>query len=154
MTLAELLDAWRVNNALNLELLNLVDDGWMDLKPGSGKTIRSNFTHIVSVRKMWAGEKVGKEAAAVPILDWKSASRCDIREALIISSELMTEVLKRRDAVTKPGKWNLPLFFAYCVAHEAHHRSQIEIALRIGGHEPDDKVLYGLWEWDKKQVSS
>ncbi len=154
MTIEELCDAWRVNNALNLELLDLVEDDWMDLKPGSGKTIRSNFTHLVLVRKMWVEEKLAKEAAAIPKLDWKSASRSEIREGLRISSELMIELLKRRDAATKPSKWSLPVFFAYCIAHEAHHRSQIDIALRISGHEPDDKVLYGLWEWDKKQISS
>ncbi|MBX7135628.1 MAG: DinB family protein [Fimbriimonadaceae bacterium] len=154
MTLDELLDAWRVNNALNLELLDLIEDDWMDLKPGSGKTIRSNFTHLVSVRKMWAEEKLAKDSAAIPKLDWKTASKSEIREGLRQTSDLMIELLKRRVASTKPSKWSLPLFFAYCIAHEAHHRSQIEIALRIGGHEPEDKVLYGLWEWDKKQISS
>jgi len=38
-------------------------------------------------------------------------------------------------------------FLGYMIAHEAHHRGQIIIALKENGHLPDKKILYGLWEW-------
>jgi uncharacterized damage-inducible protein DinB len=142
MSIDDLLDAWRVNNAVNLELLALCADDDMELKPGKGKSIRSNFTHIVSVRKMWS------EAEAIPKLDWKTATREEIVEGFNTSNEAMLELFRRKEA--KPGKWSTLGFFAYCVAHEAHHRSQIEIALRINDREPEDKLLYELWEWQKK----
>ena len=41
-------------------------------------------------------------------------------------------------------------FFAYCIAHEANHRSQVEIALRMNDREPETALLYRLWEWGKK----
>lgn len=143
----DFISAWRANNAINLELLSLCTEDTLELKPGKGKTIRSNFTHIVSVRKMWLEEKMAKEAAAIPKLDWKTASRAEITEGLTISSDLMGQLLERKATQAKPSKWSLPLFFAYCIAHEAHHRSQIEIALRIAGKDPEDAVLYRLWEW-------
>ena len=37
------------------------------------------------------------------------------------------------EASTKPGRWSTIRFFAYCIAHEANHRGQIEIALRVNG---------------------
>ena len=149
MDIEELLDAWRVNNALNLELLDIVADEDFELKPGKGKTIRSNFVHLVGVRKMWAEEKLKTDAALIPKLDWKSAAREDLRRGLEQSSELMSNLFRKMHEGQRPGR-SLLKFFAYCIAHEAHHRSQIEIALRINAREPDDAFLYGLWEWTKK----
>jgi len=148
MLIEDLLDAWRVNNVINLELLGLSPDETLELKPGKGKTIRSNFVHIVFFRRAYAEEKMRAEAEAIPKLDWKTAPREEIVDALNVSAEVTAELLRRVDA--KPGRWTAAMRLAYCVAHEAHHRSQIEIALRLGGHEPDDAVLYRLWEWTKK----
>lgn len=152
--LDELLDAWRANNALNVELLGACADEDLDLKPGKGKTIRSNYVHIVGVRRMWCehggrGRGAAVPAADIPKLDWKAATRKQILHGLEASNEAMCALFHRKAASSK-GRWTLGLFFAYCIAHEAHHRSQIEIALRINGREPDDGFLYGLWEWDKK----
>lgn len=62
----------------------------------------------------------------------------------------MAEYLRQQ--AEKGGSRRFPplLFFAYAISHEAHHRSQIELTLRIHGMEPDDAALYGLWEWTKK----
>ena len=149
-SLSELLDAWRVNNALNLELLAACSDDDFELKPGKGKTIRSNFVHIIGVRRMWLEENMSKEAKAIPKPDWKAATRKELEDGLAISSKLMMELFKKRTERTKSDRWSNLKFFAYAVAHEAHHRSQIEIALRINGREPEDDFLYGLWEWTKK----
>lgn len=149
MTLDDLCLAWRQNNAINLRLLELCPDDTFELKPGSGKTIRSNFVHIVGVRKMWLEDRLKSEAAAIPKLDWKSATREEIIEGLAVSSAAMEKLFRAREERAKPGANPTICFFAYCVAHEAHHRSQIEIALRIAKREPEDLELYRLWEWGK-----
>src|SRR5438105_15696715 len=131
MNLDDLLTAWRVNNVINLEMLRLCTDDQLDLKPGKGKTIRSNYAHIISVRRMWAEVKLPKEAALVPKLDWKTATREEIVNGLALSFALMEDHFRKMAASTKPGTWSNLLFFAYCIAHEANHRAQIEIALRI-----------------------
>jgi len=149
--LEALLEAWQANEATNRELWALCSDDDFDLRPGKGKTIRSNFTHLVSVRRMWLEEKMKAEAAAIPKLDWKTATRAEILAGLEVSNEGMLAYLTRR--AEKPGGsggWTLLKFFAYAVAHEAHHRSQVEIALRINGREPAEAKLYELWEWGKK----
>lgn len=142
-----MVEAWRINNALNLELLDICTDDDLELKPGKGKTIRSNLVHLISVRRSWAEEAVKVEAQAIPKLDWKSATRDEMRSGLDTSRDVIAALFRKRE---EKGKWNPFVFFGYIVAHEAHHRSQIEIALRLNGREPDDKFLYGLWEWSKK----
>jgi uncharacterized damage-inducible protein DinB len=146
MDLDELLAAWSGNCLANRELLAICEDADFELKPGKGKTIRSNFVHIVGVRRMWAGDGLPKEAEKIPKLDWKTADRAEIEAGLQVSDAVMEQVLRRR---VEKGKDPLR-YFAYCVAHEANHRGQVEIALRLNGREPSDDVLYGLWDWWKK----
>lgn len=148
MTLEDVLHAWRANDAQNHALLTLCADEDFELKPGNGKTIRSNFVHIVSVRKSWTQDKLKRESASIPKLDWKTATRGEIVEALEISNDVMLMYLEFK-ASAKPTSWTPAMFFAYAVSHEAHHRSQVEIALRINGREPEDLKLYALWEWPK-----
>jgi uncharacterized damage-inducible protein DinB len=150
VNLEDLLDAWRANEAANLELLALCADEDFELKPGKGKTIRSNFTHLVSVRRMWLEDKMKAAAAAIPKLDWKSATREEIVGGLDVSGQGMLAYFAKRAEPPSSGGWTLMKFFAYAIAHEAHHRSQVEIALRINGKEPEEKALYGLWEWGGK----
>lgn len=141
--------AWRANARITRRLLDLCPDEAFDLKPGSGKTIRSNFVHIVGVRRMGLEHGPLKVPKAAVTLDWKTADRGDIEAALEESDRLVAEILALTPEPTKPSHWSPALMLAYLVAHEAHHRSQIEIALRIGGHPLRDEDSYSLWEWTK-----
>lgn len=85
----------------------------------------------------------------IPKLDWQEAAREEILEGLIASSRAMEALLAKREGSAGKSRWSAPLFFGYAVAHEAHHRSQIEIALRLAGRGPDDAALLGLWDWPK-----
>ena len=134
MSLDDLLDAWRRNCAINYLLLAGCPDEAFDLKPGKGKTVRSNWVHIVGVRRGHLEQSFRKEAQEVPKLDWQTASRSEIEGALRQTDSLMELSLRRMDETGRPPRWSAARFFGYCVAHEAHHRCQIEIALRLGGH--------------------
>lgn len=102
------------------------------------------------VRKMWLSDKMKKESENVPKLDWQTAKRKEIINGLNISSELMQQLFHKMNERAQTGKGKSVMkFFAYCIAHEAHHRSQIEIAMRTNNCEPDEKSLYHLWEWEK-----
>lgn len=148
MSLEDLLDAWRANDAQNHAMLAFCNDADLELKPGKGKTIRSNFVHIIGIRRSWAEAKLKKEASSIPKLDWKTATIEEIIEGLEISNDVMVAYFEKV-AESKRTTWSPTMFFAYAVAHEAHHRSQIEIALRLNDREPETLALYALWEWPK-----
>jgi uncharacterized damage-inducible protein DinB len=143
-----LADAWRANCAINHELLALCRDEDLDLKPGKGKTIRSNFVHIAGVRRSHIEEKLRAEAVSIPKPDWQTATREELAAALTSTDDLVVLLLER--IALKPGRWTPARFLGYMVSHDAHHRSQIEMALRLNGREPEDKYLYELWNWPKK----
>ena len=147
MTLDDLLDAWRANNAVNRRLLELCPNEAFDLKPGKGKTIRSNWVHLIGVRRSHVEAMSRTVAETIPKLDWKTATREEIVIALAASDEAMAATFARLD--TKPNHWTAARFFAYSVAHEAHHRSQIETTLRLNGMELEDAAMFGLWDWPK-----
>jgi uncharacterized damage-inducible protein DinB len=149
MTIDQLLDTWRASNVINLEILDLCHDEDFELKPGKGKTIRSNFVHIIGFRRAWCEAEAKDLAFKIPKLDWKTADRGEIRNGLTASHDAMIELFKGLEAKENP-KMTAVMMLGYAIAHEANHRAQIEIALRLNGKEPTNAELYRLWEWAKK----
>ncbi len=147
MALDDLLDAWRANDAVNRRLLALCPDESFELKPGKGKTIRSNWVHIVWFRRAFIEEKMRRAAEAHPKLDWRTATREEIVEGLDWTFEFTGTVLER--LAEKPTRYTAAKFLALSVAHEANHRAQIEIALRLAGIEFPEGATYEMWDWAK-----
>lgn len=50
----------------------------------------------------------------------------------------------------KGFKPHVTAFLGYIIAHDAHHRSQVIIALKQAGHKVDQKIAYGIWEWGSR----
>jgi uncharacterized damage-inducible protein DinB len=152
MTFEELLDAWRVNNAINLEMLERTSEEDLGFKPGRGKTIRANLVHLIDIRAAHVEERLKEDAERIPRLDWRRATKDELREGLIASHDAMAKLFRLREESPsrKPDRWTTPMFFAYCIAHEAHHRAQIEMSWRLADREPEDVFLFRMWDWHKK----
>lgn len=144
-----LLESWDINARLNLYVLEAIIDEHLAIKLEKGKTVLGNLTHIHNVRLMWLKSAGPDLLEGISKLDDKS-EREDLVRELNLSSVAIRTLLERAESPEgriKGFKPHAAGFVGYLVAHEAFHRTCIEIALRQNGHALSDKVAYGLWEW-------
>jgi uncharacterized damage-inducible protein DinB len=146
-----LTETWQINNRVMLFLLEgTADDGLEAALFPRGRTVRDLFAHVHNVRLMWL------KSAAPDLLDHleklekdpKSSSEV-LATSLTASGEAIATLIERgiEDGKIKGFKPHPTAFVGYLLSHEAHHRGQIEWALRHAGHALTDKTSYGLWEW-------
>ena len=152
MDYQQLFDTWAINNRINLYLLDAIPEEHLgDVLASKGRDVGKQFGHIHNVRLMWLAAALLEALAGIDKMDPKQpVDKALLQTALTRSGEaiglLLTHAAENGGQV-KGFKPHLTAFVGYLAAHEAHHRSQIIIALKQSGHPLDKKVLYGIWEW-------
>src|SRR5688572_3033345 len=143
-----LLDAWRVNERINQELLSLVAPHIWRAFPASSKrrNIATSFAHIHNVRCMRI--KMSHSSVAVPErLDRAELTPDDARKALAESAEAMAALI--RIGLDAGGHVPNHRPDVGALVHEAHHRGQISHWCRELGAPQTPEQQLKLWEWDK-----
>lgn len=152
---AQLVEAWRSNNRINLLLIERIGDEGMEstLSTRGGRTVRRQFTHLHNMR-VWQLEKRAKDLVAG--LD-KFATRDEPdRETLAAALRASGAAVERFLVDSLAGvdgrrRFKKGVFTAlsYFVAHESHHRGSILLTLKQCGHHLDKATRYGIWDWDR-----
>ena len=145
-----LIGANATNNRVNLYLVqNLSDAAWRAEPPGKkGRNIASMVAHIHNVRLMWL--KAAGVTTLPAKLDPESVTKPQAMEALEESWKAIEDALRpslNADGRFKGFKPDVVSFFAYLVAHDAHHRGQITMLARQLEHPVSQSVRFGMWEW-------
>jgi uncharacterized damage-inducible protein DinB len=150
-----LLNAWRVNERINQELLRLIAPHIWRAFPGSSRrrNIATSFAHIHNVRCMRL--KMCHSSVAVPErLDRAEITPDDARKALTVSADAMAQLIRLGlDAGGHVPNYRPDVVAMVCGAmvHEAHHRGQIYLMLGLRGVAVPP--LYGLTETEVRQRS-
>jgi uncharacterized damage-inducible protein DinB len=151
----QLLQAWRTNNKMNLLFIDNVDDDGMQktLSTRGGRNIYQQLVHVHNVRVGWLENSAKDIAKKYKQLDKegaydKKALRRSFEESGIGIEELIDRSWDEGGKVKGFKKGLIP-FIAYLLAHEGHHRGHAILTLKQCAVKLNDKLKWGLWEWDK-----
>ena len=148
----QLIETWQINNRINLYLLDAIAvETLADKMTSKGRSAGEQFAHIHNVRLMWLKVAMPELLETVVKIEKEQAGDKGVLTESLTTSGLAIERLLE-NAVDNGGrvkgfKPHVTGFLGYLTAHDSHHRSQIIIALKQGGHPLDKKILYGIWEW-------
>ena len=145
-----LVEIWRINQRMNLRLLDaLTDDQMAATILPRGRAVTSYFVHIHMARFYWLERRAKTLAAKLKKIPGGTAPRGQLRQALIDSSRAMEELFAEaeRTGEIKGTKLGPMGFLGYALAHEAHHRGQILLHLRVARLPVDRDTGYSLWYW-------
>ena len=151
----QILDTWFINHRTNLKLLDNLTEEALSLttsKRGGG-TVGHQLAHIYNVR-FWKLEKFNKELVkdltTIQAEDTKTIAM--LKGSHTISADLIAEVLKKGIADNgnvKGSKRGVVPLLGYFIHHEAHHRGNILLTLKLCDFKLSDELKYGIWEWNK-----
>lgn len=148
-----LLETWQINHRVNLYLLEATQPEHLDSRLLSkNRSAGEQFAHIHNVRLMWlkasAPELPGE---LIKIENENAADKALLQKSLAQSgaaiSALLTKSVREQGGKIRGFKPHATAFLGYLISHEAHHRSQIILALKQAGNPLDKKTLFGIWEW-------
>ncbi|HEV2964429.1 MAG TPA: DinB family protein [Candidatus Angelobacter sp.] len=148
---------WNANCSMNLALLKEIPEEALNLSAGKGaRTVRDILMHMPKVRNQWlkaiAADLVKSQEKAAKAANKAGSSEKDILAAHKETAvAVKTLILRTGDptAKIKAFKPDLLAFIFYIVAHDAHHRGQVLLTLRVCGHRASQDLSYGIWDWGK-----
>lgn len=147
------LEAWRVNQRVNLRLIEAIPDEGMrcTLSTRGGRTVGRQWVHLHWVRLYHLGKRAKALTRGALELDPQlEPAREPLVAALEDSAHRVEQWLRLVAAGEARGsKRGLPTTLAYLVAHESHHRGNILLTLKQCGHKVDSGVQYAIWDWDR-----
>ena len=155
MDTEQIIETWEINNRVNLYLLDAIaGEHLADGLTSKGRRVGEQFGHIHNVRLMWLKAAMPEALARQAKIEKEQAGdKARLAASLLQSGEAIAGLLRHVCAGggrVKGFKPHVTGFLGYLTAHDAHHRSQIIIALKQSGHALDKKILYGIWEWGSR----
>ncbi len=147
-----LLDSWRRNNTILVNLLHALPESAMDLRATAGSpTVAELFMHMHYCRLVFVHEDAPELGVVVPEGEWRGERHRDrIAAMLHESAAAVRDAVRGRLQAGRPmdRHYDHPiLLLQHFVWHEGYHHGQIKVALKGAGQAFDDEEI-GRVTWD------
>ena len=147
----QLVNSWRINQQINRLLLDAIDEDWLPLRAASeGMTVGQQWAHMTNVRGAWARMKLKKLAADLEKLPQNEVyNKTYLLEHMERSASIFETIFTQyQDGIYAKGHHvSITTFYSYILSHDAHHRGQIILHLKLCGKILPKEVLDGIWKW-------
>ena len=151
----QLLEAWGVNNRVNLMLLDAISPAGMKstLSTRGGRDVARQFAHMHNVRVQWLEVSAKDLAGGLTKFDTEDSPAAGVlKKNLKASADAIGALIDRSVAdggKVKSYKRGVATMLGYFIAHEGHHRGSILLTLKQTGNKVPSEVQWGIWDWGK-----
>jgi hypothetical protein len=124
-------EAWKVNNMINLTLLDCIDDSYFNDSLGlQSSELLEQFSHIHQFRLLWLNQNAPDLCAEFRTSFTDQTKRTTLMEALRSSGEAMTKMIEMKFQEGRVAGFNSPGdFLNYIVSCESVYRNRIVLML-------------------------
>jgi len=152
--LEALLDSWKRNNAILINLLRALPDGGLEARAiGGSPSVSEMFTHIHYVRLVFVQEDAPEFAKDVPAKEWvDERDRDRIARMLEESARAVGDAVRGRVASGREMDLHYDhpiLLLQHMIWHEGYHHGQMKLALKAAGlplaNPEAGPVTWGVW---------
>ncbi len=150
--LEQLLDSWDRNNAILLNLLQLLPGGGLEARvTNDSPSVAQLFAHMHFVRLVFISEDAPEFARELPQNEWASGLDTPrLRQLLRESAQAVRDAVKHKVETGGEMKMHYDhpiLFLQHMIWHEGYHHGQIKLALKTAGCGISDEQA-GPATWD------
>lgn len=147
--------AWNRNLSVNRALVDHLRPEMVDAQtPGGGYTVAQHLAEIVGTHKNWGMRIDDDVLRGLPDLYDRGSEAFvaerdleRIRDALVRTAEAVLRMARAHpEGSERSPHADADAYLVHMMVHDAHHRGQILLALKVNGFErPDDELLWGPW---------
>ena len=144
-------EAWLVNHRVNALLLDAVgEEGLEQSYAPRARNVRKVFVHMHNQRLNWLGATLKNPPKIARLKAREAHDVATLKAALEESGQAMADLVERifRKEEVKGFDRSPATFLAFVLAHEAHHRGQVVLTLRMAGKPIPREAANALWDWD------
>lgn len=148
-----LLEAYSASARVNQYLVEQLDPAvWRAKSSSRGRTIAALVAHLHNCGLVYLRRAPGG-AATPDELDRFRVTQAQAPRALGAKRSAVLRVVARAlkgDGRVDGFRYDAAAFLAYYMIHDRHHRGQIVLQARLLGHPVSQKVMTGMWTWEKR----
>jgi hypothetical protein len=124
-------EAWKVNNVINLTLLDCIDDSYFNDSLGQKNSdLLEQFAHIHQFRMLWLNQNAPELFVEFATVFPEHARKSNLMEALRNSGEAMTKMIEMTFEDGRVNGFNSPGdFLNYIISCESVYRNKIVMML-------------------------